>query len=209
MSLTATWLHVVVFSGVNSAGDALTPAQHVLLARYCPSLATVLATYMGRHCPQFLAPFLVQLLQLAKLSFSVEDMTEQQMQRLKANDKKHAGRRLGTMSMDDLPAGSEPINWTSDEAFLRTGTWSGAHAAAGHPWAPSELGGNTVARPMQKWLADSKSVGTANDCVKHKQSSASMSSGLQLGWCTCGDCNGRCVIMHMMAQHSLRALLQS
>jgi hypothetical protein len=176
-------------------GGVVTAEQLAALDVTCPSIAKALLQYQGRPCPDTLAALLRQVLYKAEVGLRPQVLSEQQLKKKSAS---HARRPLGTMTAADLPPGHEPGNWTCDEAFLRTGTWTGGHAAPGEPWRPTDLGGNTVVRRVDNWAADNKSFGTSNDCVKRKLSSSSMNPGLLLGWCYCKDCNGRCVFMHLM-----------
>ena len=44
-----------------------------------------------------------------------------------------------------------PLLWSREEAFLKTGHWSGTTSQA---WEPTVHGGNDVHRPLQSYAAD-------------------------------------------------------
>ncbi len=86
----------------------------------------------------------------------------------------------------------DPSSWKEEEAFLRTGTWSGFLQG---DWQPSPLGGSDVFRTLRRYAADEQSYGTQAICTKHKPRTKKLIPGCFLFWCKC--CS-KCVFFSLM-----------
>jgi hypothetical protein len=87
------------------------------------------------------------------------------------------------------PSERDPMSWSEEEAFLRTGVFSGMDAS--EPWMPSSLGGGDVRRCVGVYTADKRMSGEGGICTKHKLGHQRLTPGLLVGWCLdCGICLG-------------------
>lgn len=87
----------------------------------------------------------------------------------------------GGSMRDDAPRAGNPAGWaSSDEAFIRTGIWSGLPRAE-KGYIASELGGNHVHRGVPSYEVS----GIRDDsppCTKHGTQSSSHTPGIMVHW---------------------------
>ena len=143
-----------------------------------PALCRLIRQYLGRHVSDQLLIVLQHLLELSKAAYVPAVLPAVSLLR----QNKAASRRVVVQREQQ---GCPAEQWACDEAYLRTGVWSGGQG----DWAPSVLGGSDVKRALQSYRADATSFGTESSCTKHKRSTAKLIPGGLFFWCTeCGIC---------------------
>lgn len=116
---------------------------------------------------------------------------------LAAQRKVQEAKASDTAGAESIPLATPlnpPATWKREEAFLRTGRWSGLSR---EPWEPSELGGSDVQRPLQLYAADLVNPSSKIGCNKYQRSNRKLLPGCMLYWCQdCGRNVGFTVMDH-------------
>jgi hypothetical protein len=186
----ATW--PVLESYVN--GHTLTMAQHTTLRVHNPAMFRFV---QGVGAPDVAVKRLLRaVVCVAKVAYAP--------QTLQVPPPHPAAAATGRIEVVQAPADRHPAVWSREEAFLRTGTWSGLSGNAG--WSPSALGGSDVLRPVGRYAADQALDRQQNLCTKHPDTHPSLLPGCLMMHCV--HCRVCVYFGLMVVQESPRSVFE-
>lgn len=181
--LVRKWIYAK--SGTMSMQDMM------FILEKCPVLFSFMQQFVGAELPAHVVGLLEAMLGVAERTYTST--------RSGPSSTAPSVGHQAWLDAKDKEGCRQPEQWTQEEAFYRTGVWTGMPSSC--VWHATQYGGSQVQRAMPPYCMPHSQ---RSNCTKHKDQNKSLMPGLLLGWCL--QC-GTCAVVQLLPQAESPAVL--